>query len=309
MSPRDLTGNGDGMADTASPVVVGVDGSFPAIRAARWAAAVAESFAAPLLIVHAKPPLGQQLSDAIVGIRVSEIAVQRQSVEAILASAEHAVRGQFRDLRITATQANGPADEALVRLSRSARLIVLGSDELTLGTAILTGSTTIAVATHSTCPVVAWRGDATAPNRLPIVLGVDHDHDSRVAVTAAFEFAHRFDLGILAVHAWSTRQPAGDVTLPFMIDWKKVENDARKHLSDELAPWVELYPDVEVSRIVDHDKPRRALLRRSQDGQMIVVGSRGKGVLAGALLGSTGLNLLHHSAIPVMICRSDDVRE
>ena len=46
--PRDL-GNGDGTPEYTYPVVVGVDGSFAAIRAARWAAAVAEKFAAPLL--------------------------------------------------------------------------------------------------------------------------------------------------------------------------------------------------------------------------------------------------------------------
>ena len=158
-----------------------------------------------------------------------------------------------------------PLIEALTDLSRTARLIVLGSDEVSLGTAILVGSTTTAVATHSICPVVAWRGDASTPTRLPIDLGIDHDHDSRVAVTAAFEFADRFDVGIIAVHAWSTRGPAGDVTLPSMIDWNKVENDARRHLSDVLSPWGELYPDVEVAQIVDPDKPRRALLRHSQD--------------------------------------------
>jgi nucleotide-binding universal stress UspA family protein len=294
------------LSESTYPVVVGVDGSFTAIRAARWAGAVAESFAASLLIVHARPSLGHNPVDPIADLRATEMAAQRQSSEAVLAAAEHAVRGQFKDLRITTVQPDNPADEALVELSRSARLIVLGSDEVSLGAAILVGSTTMAVASHSICPVVAWRGDATAPARLPVVLGVDHDHDTRVAVTAAFEFANRFDLAILAVHAWSMRRPVGDVALPFMIDWNQVERDARKHLSDALSPWVELYPNVEVSQIVDQDKPSRALLRRSEDAQMIVVGSRGRGLLADALLGSTGLNLLHHSAVPVMICRSVD---
>ena len=53
-----------------------------------------------------------------------------ESAEAILQAAEHAVRADFKDLCITATQVDSPADEALVELSRSARLIVLGSDEV-----------------------------------------------------------------------------------------------------------------------------------------------------------------------------------
>jgi nucleotide-binding universal stress UspA family protein len=89
-----------------------------------------------------------------------------------------------------------------------------------------------------------------------------------------------------------------------MIDWGKVESDAQQHLSDALLPWIELYPDVEVTEVVDPDKPSRALLNCSQDAQLLVVGSRGRGLLAGAVLGSTSLNLLHHSAISVMICRS-----
>jgi nucleotide-binding universal stress UspA family protein len=294
------------MADTASPVVVGVDGSFVAIRAARWAASIAESFAAPLLIVHAKPILGHNLSDAIADLRAAEMVVQRESAEAILASAEHAVRGHFRDLAIATTQVDGPADKVLVDLSRSARLIVLGSDEVSLGTAILVGSTTTSMAAHSTCPVVAWRGDGTAVTRQPIVVGVDHDNDGQVAVTAAFELAHRLGLGVIAVHTWSKRRPAGDVTLPFMIDWNRLENDERQHLSDRLAQWISVYPDVEVTQVVDPDKPSRALLRCAKDAQLIVVGSRGRGLLAGVLLGSTGLNLLHHCAIPVMICHSAD---
>jgi nucleotide-binding universal stress UspA family protein len=253
--------------------------------------------------VHANPPIGQDFSDPVAGLRADEMAAKRDTADAILASAEHAVRGHFKSLRIITTQADSPADEALARMSARARLIVLGSDEVTLGTAILIGSTTTSVATHSICPVVAWRGNAATPTGQPIVLGVDHDHDSRVAVAAAFQFAYRLGVGVVAVHTWSHRRTAGDVSLPFMVDWNQVEYAAQQHLWDTLAPWVDLYPDVDVTDIVESDKPSRALLRCAEDAQLIVVGSR-RGLLAGSLLGSTGLTLLHHSAIPVMICRS-----
>jgi nucleotide-binding universal stress UspA family protein len=91
-----------------------------------------------------------------------------------------------------------------------------------------------------------------------------------------------------------------------MIDWGHVERDAPQHLSDMLMPWIDLYPGVYVTKIVDSDRPSRALLRFAQDAQLFVIGSRGRGLLAGAVLGSIGLNLLHHSAVPVMICRSVD---
>jgi nucleotide-binding universal stress UspA family protein len=292
------------MSDTVSPVFVGVDGSYIAIRAARWAAAVADRFGAPLCIVHARPYVGHNPSDAIAGVRAAAIAEQEESAQAILRSAEDAVRADFPHLPVTTFRLSESVDEALTELSRSARMIVLGCDEVSLGTAILVGSTTMAIAAHSTCPVVAWRGEAVVPTVQPIVIGVDGDDDNRVAVPAAFELADRLGVGVVAVHAWSTRRPAGDVTLPFMIDWSAVEKDERQHLSERLAPWIDLYPDVDVTCVVDPDKPSKALLRQATNAQLVAVGSRGRSLLAGAALGSTGLNLLHHSAVPVMICRS-----
>ena len=150
-----------------------------------------------------------------------------ESATAILQSARHAADLISGDLRVATTEVDSPADEALTDLSRTARLIVLGSDEVSLGTAILVGSTTTAVATHSICPVVAWRGDAITPTKQPIVLGIGHDHDRRVAITADSSSLIDSGVGVIAVHAWSTRRPAGDVTLPFMIDWNQVENDER----------------------------------------------------------------------------------
>ena len=98
--------------------------------------------------------------------------------------------------------------------------------------------------------------------------------------------------------------PPGDVTISYLIDWDEIENQERQHLPDTLAPWIERYPSVEVTCFVDPDKPSTALLRHAKDAQLIVVGSRGRGLLAGAVLGSTSLNLLHHSGVPVMICHS-----
>ena len=44
------------------------------------------------------------------------------------------------------------------------------------------------------------------------------------------------------------------------------------------------------------------ILGHAADAQLVVVGSRGRGQLASALLGSTGLSLLHHSPTPVVLC-------
>ncbi|ULE33422.1 universal stress protein [Mycobacterium sp. IDR2000157661] len=292
------------MADEGGPVVVGVDGSDQAVSATRWAAAIASKLNAPLHIVHAEPPSGHNFSDTIAAIRAAEMSALQEAGPAILEAAERAAGAHNSDLPITSTQRPDPVDEALVDLSRQARMIVLGCGDVSVGAALLVGSTTVAVASHAMCPVVAWRGDVVTPTDRPIAVGVGGDDDSKVAIGAAFELAERLNVGVVAVHAWSTRRPPSEVAIPLFIDWDAVAADERKNLMEALAPWRRRYPGVDVNAVVKREKPSDVLLRHSGDAQLVVVGSRGRGLISGTLLGSTGLNLLHHSPIPTMICRS-----
>jgi nucleotide-binding universal stress UspA family protein len=248
--------------------------------------------------------VGLNLTDAAAAAYASQTSALSDAAPDILRAAEAAVRRDADDdLGIIVEHVPDTVDRLLVDLSKQASLIVLACDDVAVGPAILIGSTTIAVAANAACPVVAWRGGATAPTGEPIVLGVGGD-DSCHAITAAFELADRLGVRLVAVHAWSTRRSVGDVTLPYMTSWEAVKADQEKFLVDTLAPWTLRFPEVVVNHVVDRDKPSRALLRHSENAQLVVVGGRGRGPVAGALLGSTGLNLLHHSAIPTMICRS-----
>jgi nucleotide-binding universal stress UspA family protein len=66
-----------------------------------------------------------------------------------------------------------------------------------------------------------------------------------------------------------------------------------------LAGWKEKYPDVHVKHQVEHGKRRQLLLSSSQRGQLIVVGSRGRGGFAELVLGSSSQALPHHANRPV----------
>lgn len=293
------------MVDDDGPVVVGVDGTDDAVRAAVWAAAVAHRLTAPLHIVHARPALGQNLSDTLAAIRAAEMSALEEVGPAIIEAADRAVRAHHPDLSITSAHLADPVDEALVDLSRHARMIVLGSSDVSVAPALLVGSTTVAVASHAVCPVVAWRGDIVTPTDRPIVLGVDgDDEESHAAVQAAFELAARFGVGVVAVRAWSTRRPPAKVAIPLFVDWDAVVADELTSLDEAITPWTKRYPGVDVKYDVRRGKPSSALMAHTADAQLVVVGSRGRGLFTGTLLGSTGLNLLHHCPIPTMICRS-----
>jgi nucleotide-binding universal stress UspA family protein len=75
-------------------------------------------------------------------------------------------------------------------------------------------------------------------------------------------------------------------------------------LAARLAGWAEKYPEVEVRRVVERDRPAPALLEQAAGAQLVVVGSRGRGGLAGMLLGSVSHNVLHHSPCPVLVVRA-----
>jgi len=289
------------MSDNTPPVVVGVDGTDAAMGAARWAAAIADTFAAPLHIVHAMPDVGHFLFDAV---RAALIAEQRESAETILKSVEEAVRAEFGTLTIATTQFDESADKVLTELSRRARLIVLGCADVSPSAALLLGSTTVAVTTHSSCPVVAWRGDMVTPTDQPIVLGVDGERTGAAAYRTAFEFAERLGVTLNAVNAWPSRRSPGGFGLPYLIDWDALEAAQWTYLLSSVEPWSREYPSVEVTYFVEPHGASQALLRHVADSQLVVVGNRGRNLVTGALLGSTSLNLLHHCPVPVMLCHT-----
>ncbi|GAS93581.1 universal stress protein UspA-like protein [Mycolicibacterium canariasense] len=288
------------MTDLASPVVVGVDGSITSLHAARWAGALAARLGAPLQIVHAKPYAAHNLTDAMAAVRAAYIDVQQEAAPRILQSAAGRVRNAHPDLEVTTTASSDPVEETLLTLSRHARLLVMGGDDVAPASALLVGSLTLEMTARAACPVVAWRGESLHPTTQPIVVGVDGS--SYGALALAFELADVLSAPLRVVHAWSTRMPPGEVSIPFLIDWEALENLQYEELGRAVEPHRRLHPDVEVSLLVDPSKPRRALLQRLDDAQLVVVGTRGRNTLTATVLGSTSLNMLHHSPVPVLVC-------
>ena len=136
----------------------------------------------------------------------------------------------------------------------------------------------------------------------PVVVGVDGTHCVAVALDAAFEFADRFAVKLAAVRAWSMRRPAAAVTIPFLIGWDALEAAEWAQLTEVVDRCNQRHPDVYASCFVEPTRPTAALLQHAASAKLVVVGNRGRNVLNSAVLGSTTLNLLHHSTVPVMVC-------
>lgn len=294
------------MTEHSEPIVVGVDGSDDAVNAARWAASVATRYQTSLHIVHALPSIGHSITDTVAAMRASVMSYQRDCAEIFLRCAEDAVRSEHPGLEVTTLSTDIPVDEVLIQTSGSARMIVVGSTDVSAAGALVLGSTTLSVVTHAKCPVVAWRGPNVAPTDSPIVVGVDDSDSAASALDAGFEFADRFDLKLAAVRSWSKRRPVSALAFPFPVDWDAIEAAEWVQLTNKVDRYNMSHIDVDARCFVETSGASAALLRQIEVdcAQLVVVGNRGRDALASAAFGSTTLNLLHHSPVPVMVCHA-----
>lgn len=296
------------MSGTTHGVVVGVDGSDGATSAARWAAAVAVRLESPLHIVHAMPSIGHNLTDSAAALRAAVMSYQRDAAEIIVRSAVDAVREHQPDVIVTSESTQTPADEALIQLGRSSQMVVVGNSDVTAVGALILGSTTLTVATHTSCPVVAWRGSRTAPTNEPIVVGTDGARSSTAALATSFELADRLGAKLAVVRAWPILGPLAAVSNPLLVDWDALEAAEWAQLTDQVDTLAKDHQTVSASCSIANTRSTPALLHEVEalNAQMVVVGSRGRNALTSAVLGSTVVNLLHHSTVPVMVCRAID---
>ncbi|WP_370333345.1 universal stress protein [Mycolicibacterium hippocampi] len=291
------------MPEDNSPVVVGVDGSEGAIAAARWAGVIAAQLRTGLHIVHALPSIGRNLAESAAAIAAAAMSYQDDAVEILLREAADAVRADHAALSISTEALDIPVEKALIDASRSARLVVLGGDGLIPAVALLVGSTTVSVATHACCPVVVWRGGQMPDDDRAVVVGFDFTPAARGALDNAFMVADCLGAPVRVVYSWPMRTPAVPVSIPFLIDWEALEAAEWSRLADAVNRVNKRYPGVSAEFRIEAAGPAKALLGRRADAQLLVVGTRGRNTVASALLGSTSMNLLQHSRIPIMICR------
>ena len=104
---------------------------------------------------------------------------------------------------------------------------------------------------------------------------------------------------LVAVHAWSDNK--GVFEFPG-VDWSTLQAMGR---DPQRAPGrvAEQYPDVLVRRVVIADHVARQLIEESEQAQLLVVGSHGRGGFTGMLLGSVSTAVVHASRMPVIVAR------
>ncbi|MBP2328762.1 nucleotide-binding universal stress UspA family protein [Kibdelosporangium banguiense] len=285
------------------PIVVGVDGSDSAQQAVRWAAREAARRKAPLRLVHAN-----MVIPAYTTVPVPRSLAQALAEEGRRWLREASQVAQEEEPQIEVSRILERADPPTVLLaeSQTAQLMVLGSRGLGGFTGLMVGSVAVKLAQRASCPVVVVRDEHDDTSGKPVILGVDGSPAGEAAIAFAYEQASRWNVPLVAVHTWSdVLPPAAFSIVPHAFDWPEIQTKELELLCERLAGWQEKYPDVQVERIVTQDSPARSLIEQARSAQLVVVGSRGRGALAGLLLGSTSQALLHHAPCPVAVVRPD----
>ncbi|MGW0481387.1 universal stress protein [Nonomuraea sp. NPDC003214] len=266
----------------ADRIVVGVDGSAPAAAAVEWAAADAQRRGLALRIVHVcghEADAGETL----------EIAADR-------------ALALTRDVEVTTESLPGHAADRLIGESATADSLVLGSRGLGGFTRLLVGSVSVAVAGHAAGPVVVVRAPRVVEHGR-VVVGYDGSEHSHAAMEYAVQQARARQAQLHVVTSWQMPPFFSSHAVAYTGLIEEAMEDEMRMARERVTPWRLANPGLVITDEQSRIHPISALVEAAESADLVVVGSRGRGGFASALLGSVSHGVLHHAPCPVAVVR------
>ncbi|GAB7045098.1 universal stress protein [Catenuloplanes indicus] len=286
---------------TTRTIVVGYDGSPGADAARIWALDEAERSGAAVRLCFARERAGLMPAAPFVpGTAVPPETEMEHAAAVMLDEALREAAKTHPAVCVSTAVRHFGAGAALVDESRQAELLVIGAHGHSRFTHLVLGSVSIQVSAHAHCPVVVVRDVVEhAAATAPVVAGVDESACAPAVLDFACIAAEARRVPLRVVRACT---PAHATWLPASDLGEPTEED-RNRLDDALRGHRQRYPQVAVTATIRTGSPARALLEAGRSAQLIVVGSRGRGGLSGALLGSVSQQVLHHAPCTVAVVR------
>jgi len=285
------------MSETVS---VGYSGSETSAEAVAWAAMEAVVRGAALRIVtcvempvvSGEAALGWNSGAAYEAIREASVSSSEEMAAKVTAT--------HPTLAVTAEVIPGPAASALLTDTAPTDLIVVGASSHEGAAAFWLGTTPRQLVHNSPCPVAVIRGAATrgAPDR--VVVGIDGSETADAAVLWAADEADRHKVNLHLVHGWSYAYAPVDASATQARDLTEVDADCTLNRSLDLAR--ERCGATVTGQLMETSAVT-ALLEAVRDGDLLVLGSHGRGGLRARLLGSTVNSVLDAAAVPVVVVR------
>lgn len=279
--------------------VVGIDGSDAAVDALRWAVVHAAGRDVEITALGAfHVPAIMALLAAKRGFGVDELglgATAGHDVDVAIETTKGDVHG---GVQVWPLVVEGPPPHVLVDATVDADLLVIGRTGAGELRHHQLGSVSRYCATHAQAPVaVVPVGGALDPIS-EIVVGFDgSDH-----AADALRWALRFAGNAAQVRVVAAIEVAPWVDEELSRDRFGDEIDAEEQRITRSLDAID--PDRRAERSIVLKGPRQALAEAHPGADMIVVGTRGHGVIAAGLLGSVSTWLLHDAAVPVVVVPS-----
>jgi nucleotide-binding universal stress UspA family protein len=289
-------GTGKEVRTVQKRIVVGYDGSSYSNAALDWALDEAARTSAPLELVYADEwPLIAPAADMVPAPALRPVSYVTEIIDRTMEHAIDRAKTIQPLVSVTATTVRAHAASALIDLSRTARLMVLGGRGHSAVGGLL-GSVGAAVSAHAHCPVVAVRGQA--PAKAPVVVGIDGSAMASPVLTFAAELAAERKTPLQVIRAWP---PVTGLWEETPMATNTVTDQERQPFDSLVAVVRDTFSGLDVRADVVVAHPAAALTRASTDAQLLVVGSRGHGAFSGLLLGSVSQHLLRHSACTLVV--------
>lgn len=293
-------------------ILLATDGSEEAVLAARAARDLAEKTGAELHVVYVGElpmiyhPEQHGYHNLLESYR--EQARQRldEQVERIGRTGDGVARSHLR---------MGRPDEEIVAVAEDvgAGMIVLGNRGLGGVRRALLGSVSESVVCHAHCPVLVVRDAAGVGERelfpTKILAATDGSGGSALAVREAADLAAATGSELHVAHVLPAHMlySSADMVLAGGIS---IPEEDRREAERVLDEGVEEAREAGLESVEGHllkGKPDRELVSLAEKlgAGLIVVGSRGLGALARALMGSTSLSIIRHAHCPVLVVREE----
>lgn len=290
-------------------IIVGVDGSDPSIEALRWAAYEARRRNAEVLTVscYSVPVYGSP--EGAVYPTHDDIDMFKEGAAAVVGRATELVAQIDPKLVVEGVTTMSAAAIAISDSAHAGDEIVVGATGHTGFIDGLLGSVSMGVVHRAHVPVIVVPAKPVAevgPTMHKIVVGLDGSAGSLQALEWAYGEALLSGAELTAVHGWiyPYAGPRTSVSEPRT----QMQLDAMEELKSSLES---LGPRLTSGSIHMHPKlveqsPAQALLEEAKDADLVVVGSRGRGALRSALLGSVSRTVVQHATCPVAVIRQTE---
>ncbi|MEK0216443.1 universal stress protein [Bifidobacterium mongoliense] len=280
-------------------ILVGVDGSHASYKATWWAANYAKHAGLTLQIVcaYSLPSYAAVSFDATYTAMGDDNAAHSDAQE-ILSKAKAIADEQ--GVEASTLIVTGDPASVFVELSRNYNLIVIGNRGKGGLAERFLGTTSSSLPAYAYCPIVVvpYTDDdgkvMHLNNRITkVAVGIDESKWGIKAMEISAAFANTWDAELDVILALPNVKSLGDdsdVMAAYMEDFTAV-----------VGPLQKSYPDLTINKTIVSDTAINALTKASEDHDVVVVGSRGRGGFTGLIVGSTSQGLIQHAVSPVYV--------